>query len=312
MQQVYDILHHKMEESAFSVAANIRSFLKMDPLLPPPRTMRHADPTLFQILDHTFTRKQWLHSINKCRSKLYTGFPSDHYLLVTDVQVKLAAKVSKTPKPPMLRIDFSEDSRREFNAIVKELWEEDKGIPDHNAGVIVQGPWVVVYTDGSGTRGKCSRQTAAGLGECYLHEGEWVEAFGPVQTDPQHPQIYGAQVGSNNTGELTAILEAILGAAENNWASLTIRSDSLWSINVIKGKWRAKHHKTLVNYILTVIRGITTKITLQWIKGHAGHEGNERAREMKELINWLKQGNIALHVRERQPRSRIGSLDTQN
>ena len=212
-QQVYDVLHHKLQDSALLAASNIRSFLEMDSLLPPPKTLPHTDPTLFQRLGHTFTRKQWLNTVRKCRSKLYTGFPSEHYLLVTEVQVRLAAKSPRTPKPPSLRIDFTESSRTTFNAIVKELWEEPSDTSDHNAEVSVQGPKVTVYTKGSGTRGRCSKNTPAGWGWCYKNGEEWTEASGPVHTDPQHPQYYGAQIGSNNTGELTAILEAVIYAA---------------------------------------------------------------------------------------------------
>ena len=66
-------------------------------LLAPPKTLPQADPVLFQRLDHTFTRRQWLNSIHSCQSKLHAGFPSDHYLLVTEIGVRLQAR---TPKPP--------------------------------------------------------------------------------------------------------------------------------------------------------------------------------------------------------------------
>ena len=53
-------------------------------------------------------------------------------------------------------------------------------------------------------------KTPAGWGFCYVLEGVWHDAYGPVPTDPTHRLFVGAQVGSNNTGELTAILEALL------------------------------------------------------------------------------------------------------
>ena len=100
MQQVYDKIHFGLGEYALSTASNIRSFLEMDTLLPAPKVLPHLDPTLFQRLDHTFTRRQWLNSINKCRSKLNTGFPSDHYLMVADVKVRLSARTPSTSQTP--------------------------------------------------------------------------------------------------------------------------------------------------------------------------------------------------------------------
>ena len=45
--------------------------------------------------------------------------------------------------------------------------------------------------------------------------------------------------------------------------------------DVLKGKWKAKTHKTMVNYIRAVLR-MTRQLHLQWIKAQSGQEGNER------------------------------------
>ena len=89
MQQVYDKLHYQCMEAALPAATLIRSFLNLPVPLPPPKTTPRIDPVLFQRLDHCFTRPQWLNSVNTCQSKLHTGFPSDHYLLVTEVKIRL-------------------------------------------------------------------------------------------------------------------------------------------------------------------------------------------------------------------------------
>ena len=200
---------------------------------------------------------------------------------MTDVRIKLSSRPEKTPKPPRMNYLHDEAHAKSFNDILGELWEEEPTLSDHNS---VEGSvsGKTVYTDGSGSRGKCSKTTPAGWGWCYQEEDQWIEAFGPVVTDPDNLHFRGAQVGSNNTGELTAILEALIMAIDHNWRDVTIRTDSQWSINVITRKWKARSHKTLVNYIKSIIRSASIKVRLSWIKAHAGHEGNERADKLAE------------------------------
>ena len=184
----------------------IGSYLQLDSLFPSPKILPRVNPTFFQRLDHTFTRKQWTNSVNKCKSKLYTSFPSNHHLRVTDMKIKLGPLRLPNRLDSMTGLTMFQ---RTFKAILKDLWKEHAH-PDHNANITVDGPRVTVFADGSGIFGSCSRCTPAGWGWCYRNAEEWVDAYGPVSTDPNHLQSYGAQVGSNNTGELTAILETFL------------------------------------------------------------------------------------------------------
>ena len=315
MQQVYDKMHFELDAAALPAAALVRSFLDMPSPLPPPKTAPHVDPTLFQRLDHCFTRRQWLNTVNHCQSKLHTGFPSDHYLLVTEIQVKLAARVDKPPRPPKLNIKLTADYKREFNAILKDLLEDTSATADsdHNATSNQEGPVYTVYTDGSGSSGKCSRHTAAGWGFCYLDNDTWKEAYGPVITTPDSPQYRGAQVGSNNTGELTAIIEAVMYAHQEGWSRINIRSDSQWAIKVITGQWRAKHHKTLVNLAKRIVQKGTVKVHLEWVKGHSGVEGNEKADALAEKGKQTstRQGTAAPVPEEKDRQTQINTSFSQ-
>ena len=121
--------------------------------------------------DHTFVRAQWLSGVNSFRSKLHTGFPSDHYLLVSEIQVKLVQRTQ--PSNPRLRFDFRQatiDQRFSFNWAFREAMKVD------NTGVTTQcseetphtpRPHLRIFTDGSGTRGKATANTAAGWGGRY-------------------------------------------------------------------------------------------------------------------------------------------------
>ena len=75
MQQPYDKLHHTMGQDSLAVASCIRAFLPLELPLPPPKLSPSPDPYRFQRLDHTFTRRQWLSTINSCKSKLHTLGP---------------------------------------------------------------------------------------------------------------------------------------------------------------------------------------------------------------------------------------------
>ena len=117
MQQFYQHLSHTAIEDPLKIAALVRSFLPLPEPLPPTQKTPVPDPIRFQRLDHTFTRAQWLPSVNSCRSKLHTGFPTDHYLLVTEVQIKLAQRSKpSTPKPKLNLSNPTETQKHDFKS----------------------------------------------------------------------------------------------------------------------------------------------------------------------------------------------------
>ena len=133
-----------------------------------PKKKTDIDPVRFQRLDHFFVRRQWLSSVLSPRSKLHTGFPSDHYLLVSEIRVKLAHKRKRPIRPPVLDLQTTTPAvKMQFNTILKELLQDNEvesqsntTFPDHNA--VHQ-----IHTDGSGTGGRCTQHTPAGWGWCY-------------------------------------------------------------------------------------------------------------------------------------------------
>ena len=128
----------------------------------------------FQCLDHTFVRSQWLSSVNSCRSKLHTGFPTDQYSLVTKTQYKLGNR-PKTAKPKH-KLNFktlTPELKNPYNTLIKEALDPSQPEPPQITPPLKTG---IFFTDGSGSRGRwCSAQ-----GET------WEEAEGPVITSPDH------------------------------------------------------------------------------------------------------------------------------
>ena len=93
--------------------------------------------------------------------------------------------------------------------------------------------------------------------------------------------------GTNNLGELTAILRLLEATAETG-EELHILADSQYAINVVS-KWRLGWKKRgwtkadkkpiknleLIQEIDRAMEG--RRVTFEWVKGHAGHRMNERA-----------------------------------
>ena len=96
--------------------------------------------------------------------------------------------------------------------------------------------------------------------------------------------------GTNNIGELTAILRLLEATAETG-EELHILADSQYAINVVS-KWRLGWKKRgwtkadkkpiknleLIQEIDRAMEG--RRVTFEWVKGHAGHHMNERADDL--------------------------------
>lgn len=81
--------------------------------------------------------------------------------------------------------------------------------------------------------------------------------------------------GTNNIAELTGVWRA-LERVENRAAPLRIYTDSSYSIGVLTKNWKAKANVELIANIVKELRQFKD-IQLIHVRGHAGHEHNERA-----------------------------------
>ncbi len=112
--------------------------------------------------------------------------------------------------------------------------------------------WAFVVVEGDLPHGR-------GSGE-VVHE----EA-GPVITDPEAPGFLGAEVGSNNTAELSAFAQALrwllLQASD---ASALIRADSIYAGNLADGSWKAKANRSLVARVQTLWREVKQQREVAW------------------------------------------------
>ncbi len=124
--------------------------------------------------------------------------------------------------------------------------------------------YIIAYTDGA-----CSGNPGpAGSGVMIeTTDGNKREGF-----------RYLGDRATNNIAELTAIQMALESVADRD-AKLEIRTDSGYSIGVLQKGWKAKANPELIAKIKEEL-GKRSHTHLQYVPGHAGVPGNERADEL--------------------------------
>ena len=149
---------------------------------------------------------------------------------------------------------------------------------------------VHIYVDGSCSENRnVTSDTRAGWGLCVIvNDGGsgngkghlFTELNGEVITNPDERGYLGAEVGSNNTAELSAIAHALrwlLGGSGIEVA--TIRGDSNYALNIASGLWKAKANKELARKVVDLWNEASEIIGLagEHVRAHRGHRWNERA-----------------------------------
>ena len=155
---------------------------------------------------------------------------------------------------------------------------------------LAESPSLTLYVDGSclGNQNVDAATPASwGLvvvvGDCGLGKGagELVhEEAGPVITSSESTGYIGAEVGSNNTAELSGFAAALRWLLMEGGAdAAVIRADSTYAGNLASGVWKAKANRELVANVQALWEEVAALRTLSWahVKAHRGHRWNERA-----------------------------------
>ena len=149
---------------------------------------------------------------------------------------------------------------------------------------------VHIYVDGSCSENRnVSSETRAGWGLCVIvNDGGpgngkghlLTELSGEVITNEEAGGYLGADVGSNNTAELSAIAHALRWIlSESEVDSATIRGDSNYALNIASGLWKAKANQALARRVSDLWDEVSGIVTLvgEHVPAHRGHRWNERA-----------------------------------
>ena len=83
---------------------------------------------------------------------------------------------------------------------------------------------------------------------------------------------------TNNKMELLAIVSVVNSLPPNS--SVTIHSDSQYSINVLSGRWRASENLKIINLYRRLVAERNIKVTFEWVRGHNGDVYNELCDQM--------------------------------
>lgn len=147
------------------------------------------------------------------------------------------------------------------------LYVDGSCLGNQNVDADTAAAWAVVVVTGDNGLGK-------GSGE--LHE----EFSDIVITDESHVNYIGAQVGSNNTAELSGFAAALRWLlVEGGQEHAVIRADSQYAGNLACGAWKAKANRELVAHVQSLWDTVSELRSLSWehVRAHRGHRWNERA-----------------------------------
>ena len=147
------------------------------------------------------------------------------------------------------------------------LYVDGSCLGNQNVDASTPAAWGLVVVIGDSGLGK-------GSGELRHEEA------GPVITDPHQEGFIGAEVGSNNTAELSGFAAALRWLLiEGGEEAAVIRTDSTYAGNLASGVWKAKANRELVAYVQSLWDEVAALRELSWshVKAHRGHRWNERA-----------------------------------
>ena len=118
---------------------------------------------------------------------------------------------------------------------------------------------------------------------------EVADLYGPVVTDVQSEWFMGAVKGTNQTGELCGVIQALLWLLEHAFDDhgVVICVNSLYARNQLEGYWRVNCNKDLIEVRHDFLRRVRVQreVTFVHVKGHSTDGGNDRA---DKLVQWGK------------------------
>jgi len=161
------------------------------------------------------------------------------------------------------------EALRNMPADVARLTLGEQGVVAYTDGACIKNPggpagWSVILVSVDNVIGENVRAGAARI-----------ENYGHI---PRSPST------TNNRAEITAVLAALCIAPRDQ--PLTIHSDSEYTIKVAQGIYQMKANPDLWELYRILLKKRKTPPAFEWVRGHMGHEQNERADELAGIGAW--------------------------
>ena len=171
------------------------------------------------------------------------------------------------------------DESLEWQSILEEL----RKIPVDTTHDVLGEQGTVAYTDGA-----CIKNPGGPAGwSVILVSTEYVVA-GSIREDAPRIESYGyiptSYTTTNNRAEIAAVIASLCIAPRDQ--PLTIYSDSEYTIKVADGTYKIKANPDLWDLYRILVNKRIAPPTFEWIRGHTGHQQNERADELAGLGAW--------------------------
>ena len=142
---------------------------------------------------------------------------------------------------------------------------------------------VVAFTDGA-----CIKNPGGPAGWSVILLDSNNVADGLPRPDAPRIECYGhipkAPTTTNNRAEITAVLAVLCTAPPE--LPLKIYSDSDYTIKVAQGIYQMKANPDLWTLYRAWLKRRQAPLTFEWVRGHAGHDLNERADELAGIGAW--------------------------
>jgi ribonuclease HI len=182
-------------------------------------------------------------------------------------------------------------------------------IPVETARATLGAHGTVAYTDGACIKnpGGPAGWSAILVSTDYV-DGDRIREDAPrIESNGHIPE---APTTTNNRAEIAAVLAALSLAPRDQ--PLTIHSDSEYTIKVAQGVFKMKANDDLWDYYRILLRKRSVPPTFVWVRGHAGHDHNERADELAGLGAFNNDMQAYRHwLASNSPEARTGLLSPE-